>query len=227
MRSEAVTAVASELLEVVQTGPETLRWTAVAPALLAALLRGDCLSVLQSAQCTTAVANHCARLLNAKSAAKNSWIDTAVVRAVLGAATGMLAADTEAASGDPHSGVAHARRPFPPPLTLAQPNRDDADRAYDAAIAAVTQPVSRTGLRSSASQEANAAVDGMARAVLSLLRTLHTLGLDCGGAVPVHDSCAHFSRQVSRPRVVSDCRSLGWRDFSRPRPVLWLEFGGH
>lgn len=176
---DVATTAAPQLLEAVQTGPETLRWSAVAPALLAALLRGDCLCDLECACCATAVANHCVSLLNANGAAKNSWRDAAVVRAVLSAATGMLAADADTAVGRLHPQATQAR-PLPPPSPAEKTYSNDADRAYDAAIARVMAPAFRTGLRSTDNAEAAAALDELALAVLSLLRALHTSGLDCG-----------------------------------------------
>ena len=173
------TAVAPQLLEAVQTGPEPLRWTAVAPALLAALLRGDCLCDLECACYTTAVAKHCVSLLTANTAATSGWTDAAVVRAVLGAATGMLAADADTAVDRLHPQVTQAR-PFQPPSPPEKAHSDDVDRAYDTAIARVIWPASRNGLRSNDNVEANAAVDELALAVLSLLTTLHTSGLDYG-----------------------------------------------
>lgn len=177
--SGTATAVALELLDVVRTGPESLRWSAVAPALLAALLRGDCLHELQCARCTTAVANHCASLLNEDSAARNSWTDPAVVCAVLGAATSMLTADAEAPMDEVGSTVVPQRPRLPLPSMPEKVYCDDIDRAYEEAIAAVTHPVSRVGLRGAGDDEANDVLDEMAISVLSLLRTLHTTGLDC------------------------------------------------
>eukprot|EP01046_Picozoa_sp_COSAG06_P021311 COSAG06_NODE_1596_length_8978_cov_15.305215_6_plen_1178_part_00 len=182
----AATAVASELMDGLQAGSASLRGTALAPALLGALLRGDCLSQLQCARCTTAVANHCSSALAANNAGRSSWSDVAVVRAVVEAGAAMLAADAGVGMGD----IDHTFPTQPPPAPPA-PKRadehlrsDDADRGYEAAIAAATQPIARIELRRASSgdndNEETAAVDGMASAVLALLRALHTTGLDCG-----------------------------------------------
>ena len=168
-------AVAPELLGGIRTGPAALRGSALALALLSALLRGADASRPQCTQCTTA-AYHCLQsLTKAADSAATSWADATVARAAVGAASALLAAD----AGVRMVELDPTAPPLPPaPLPSGRGKTDAADRSYDAAIAAVLgSAVVRPGLRDGGG---GAEVDELALAVLALLRGLHTAGLDGG-----------------------------------------------